>query len=964
MPLGDLIIKVGANIDGFRVAMKDAVDQIDYFADEIEKRFASIESVGKRLVTVGAELTAAVTLPLVALGTAAITTAAQFETTQIAFNTLSGSAEAATAQLGALYKFAAETPFQVAGVLQGARTLTAMQFAAKDVIPVLRVLGDTAAGLGLGQEGLERLTFHLGQIKALGSIDGKIIREMGIAGINAAEMLATSLGKTVPEVMDMVHKKAINSTTAINALLIGMQEKFGGLMEDQMKSLSGAWSNLKDNVTLAMVQVGNTLLPIGKDITGVLGDLTEKVKQGAEWFAHLPVPIQNATLAAIALVPVFITLATVIGGIMVTLPGLIALAGALSLSLGAMAGSVAVATGGLALLIPALVALGTWVSEHVDGVVAFGKSLLSVGFVGVGTMSAAVEAFIAVDAGAVKAKASTDAVTKALHDLHMTGTAAFKALSDPKTVWEEQHAQKLKIVTDAVHALETAEKSAGVTAAQLATAHQHLNAVMAEKYRPLDTVTPKVGKLSDVEREHAKEIDGELAHSKALLAIELDRIKFLLAAKKLGDEEYLDLEIKLQNKEDVTDRAALEAKKAIYKNHLTERQSIENQIQALADKSALHVQQASEKVALHEGKTWETYITGIKKTFAETTKELQHSEAEMVKAGLQADKLLDSLKRVADQRKTEAEENTLAMKKLELARQYTLQIGVTAKSEIEYARQVLRLDKEEAEGKIKLLVLERDGEKDTLKRAELDARVARARDVANQHEYDQMTRIKQLQQQNTVLGQVQLGLWNSFNNAFRHLTSALSDAITGAKTWGAAIKGVLADIGREILDTLVGAVLGKLAGALAGIVLNFLGVKSAASVTDVAQVSGSAGVGGAAAAAAAAPLFWWNPAIAVAIGAAMAASIGGAFGPLAAFETGTAFVPSTGIAMIHEGERIVDAASNRTISDALSRGVGTGGGSSNVQIVFNGVTSARDISREVMKVIKQVGGPRFSPATS
>lgn len=88
---------------------------------------------------------------------------------------------------------------------------------------------------------------------------------------------------------------------------------------------------------------------------------------------------------------------------------------------------------------------------------------------------------------------------------------------------------------------------------------------------------------------------------------------------------------------------------------------------------------------------------------------------------------------------------------------------------------------------------------------------------------------------------------------------------------------------------------------------------------DVAEVLSYAAVAAAAAAAAAAP--GGPPAMAAAATAAYAEV--SAYAPLAAFDVGTNYVPKTGIAMIHEGERIIPKADNRQLMSAL----GNGGGS-------------------------------------
>lgn len=379
MTLGDLIVRIGADISGFVTAMKSVVDQVDDAAEKVESRLESIGNVGQRLAEVGAEMTAAITLPLEEIGRRALETAATFEQTQVAFTTFLGSAAEAHAMLGQLYNFAATTPFQIGGVLQGSRTLLAMGFAAKDIVPILRTLGDAASGLGVGQAGLERFVFHLGQIRALGHIDGMILRELGQNGIAAAQMIADYMGKSVPEITKMVTAKdpKLDADTVINALMRGMNAQFGGGMKDQMQTLGGMWSNFKDQITLAAVQIGNVLLPAGKALLEIGTQILTLVKEMSDWFAALPAPIQGAAIALAAMAAAAGPVLVAIGGIGMLLPGIVAvitpLAGALGISVVALGGwAVAIAAA-----LAALAALGTWIFAHWEGVKAAASQVFS-----------------------------------------------------------------------------------------------------------------------------------------------------------------------------------------------------------------------------------------------------------------------------------------------------------------------------------------------------------------------------------------------------------------------------------------------------------------------------------------------------------------------------------------------------------------------------------------------------------
>jgi tape measure domain-containing protein len=179
-------------------------------------------------------------------------TASSLEQAQIGFTTMLGSAEKAQSFIAEMTAFAKKTPFEFTDVQTAASQLLAFGFASKDVLPTLTAVGDAAAGLGTGAEGVGRITKALGQIKAKGRIQSDELLQLCEAGIPALDLLAKKLGKTTKETQEMVTDGLVPADTAITALTEGMEQRFGGLMEKQSHTLGGIFSNLKDNVTLGL----------------------------------------------------------------------------------------------------------------------------------------------------------------------------------------------------------------------------------------------------------------------------------------------------------------------------------------------------------------------------------------------------------------------------------------------------------------------------------------------------------------------------------------------------------------------------------------------------------------------------------------------------------------------------------------------------------------------------------------
>jgi hypothetical protein len=328
-------------------------------------------------------------------------------------------------------------------------------------------------------------------------------------------------------------------------------------------------------------------------------------------------------------------------------------------------------------------------------------------------------------------------------------------------------------------------------------------------------------------------------------------------------------------------------------------------------------------------------------------------------------------------RTEQSSEHAVAMQRLAVEREYALLIAKTAQTEIAFAQQMISLDRQELDAKIRLLEAERAGETDPAKKLEIENQIAQVKNAAGEREFGIQTRIRQIQQENTVLGRIQIGLWSTFQHAFDRLAQGLASAITQARSFGQVMRGVLKSIEQEIIQVLIGAGLDKLRRMLEPIVAGWLHIKSAttgaaaaqiaanaavtasataaavaqkalASALDMSLVAGAAAVAGAEAAASAA---WGGPAAALAAGMAMYATVLGTFLPAATFEEG-GLVPQTMVALVHKGEWVTPAA------QVAQGAVGPrGAGSANVTIHVHEANNPRKTLSLLTQHLKLVGGP-------
>lgn len=298
--VASLQVVVGAKIDGLR-------KEIDSAQKILKQKFGS---KGLGISESSLEVLGGLGLAIAGIGAASVKAAADMEQTRKAFTTLLKDATLAKDFLAELETFAANTPFELPGLLQASKKMLAFGFTAQQVIPVLTAVGDSAAALGMGQDGIDRLTIAIGQMQAKGKVSAEEMLQLAEAGVPAWQMLADAMGTSIPQAMKMAEKGTIDSATGIQEIISGMNSKFGGMMQEQSSTINGMLSNMKDSFGQTMVVVGDEitegldLKPALKEAQDDLSDFAAKVKSNgiAEAIRDTVPPAAGATIAAFAAV--------------------------------------------------------------------------------------------------------------------------------------------------------------------------------------------------------------------------------------------------------------------------------------------------------------------------------------------------------------------------------------------------------------------------------------------------------------------------------------------------------------------------------------------------------------------------------------------------------------------------------------------------------------------------------------
>lgn len=276
--------KMASSADG-------ATKRVKSLADELSKASAMAGKLGKAVQGLGSLATGAfakdIVNGLLGAGAASIKAAAQMRQYEIAFQTMLKSADEGTQMLRDLQKFAAETPFDVPGVVSAGQQLMAFGFKAKEVIPMLTSLGDAAAGLGQGTAGVSRLAYALGQMQTSGKLNAQDMMQLTSAGISAWDMLADAAGVSIAEIKDMTSKGMVDSKEAVKVIVAGMNEEFGGMMAKTSTEVSGLLANIEETAGTTSEVIGQYMINafnikgILQTASSALGDFQTKLQNAA-----------------------------------------------------------------------------------------------------------------------------------------------------------------------------------------------------------------------------------------------------------------------------------------------------------------------------------------------------------------------------------------------------------------------------------------------------------------------------------------------------------------------------------------------------------------------------------------------------------------------------------------------------------------------------------------------------------
>lgn len=244
---GALGFRATLNIDDFSVSAQSMERQIRNFSNTAISEVGEVEDSFRKMAESAGRY---ISYYLVGQGmhglvNSIIQTRGQFQQLEIAFETMLGSTDKATALMQQMVDTAAKTPFDLMGVAEGAKQLMAYGVSADKVNDTLVRLGNIASGLSIP---LNDIVYLYGTTMVQGRLYAQDVRQFTGRGIPLVKELAEKYHTTADAINEMVSAGKIGFADVEEVLnkMTNSGGQFYNLMEKQSASLTGQIANLED----------------------------------------------------------------------------------------------------------------------------------------------------------------------------------------------------------------------------------------------------------------------------------------------------------------------------------------------------------------------------------------------------------------------------------------------------------------------------------------------------------------------------------------------------------------------------------------------------------------------------------------------------------------------------------------------------------------------------------------------
>jgi len=266
----DLVLLLEANITDLKAKMAQGEKVVNRFGKNVTK---SIKKASKSFSFMKAAIAGLVTFAAAKLVAKIFVPSIRVEKFQAQFEILLGSVDKAQKRLEQLKRFAAKTPFELPEIIKASKVLEVLTKGVLATGENLRLIGDAASGTG---EDFSRFSVQVGrlfsELQRGGTRLGRPLRRL--------QELGAISGDARNKIEALTASGA--SFSQIWAVVTSELQRFDGQMERANRTVSGLFSNLKDNLFNVSDDLGKNTLPVMRSELKKINDILEELQSSGD----------------------------------------------------------------------------------------------------------------------------------------------------------------------------------------------------------------------------------------------------------------------------------------------------------------------------------------------------------------------------------------------------------------------------------------------------------------------------------------------------------------------------------------------------------------------------------------------------------------------------------------------------------------------------------------------------------
>lgn len=210
-----------------------------------------------------------------------VDSAAKFETTRVAFETMFRSVDKGREALRKLNKFSLVTPFEPTEVFKAGQIMKGFltDITGENLVKTLTNVGDVAA---ITNQPLSEMVQIFGQVQAAGKLTGERLNQLQERSVPIVDALAQVLGKPKEAIRELVSQSKVSAAAVARAFQVMTAE--GGIFANGMDKLSRTTAGKISTMIGFFDEIKRVIGQEFKPVTDkVIGGMIALLKEGIKW---------------------------------------------------------------------------------------------------------------------------------------------------------------------------------------------------------------------------------------------------------------------------------------------------------------------------------------------------------------------------------------------------------------------------------------------------------------------------------------------------------------------------------------------------------------------------------------------------------------------------------------------------------------------------------------------------------